>query len=235
MDRRRSLKYLVGGTAAAGFIFTSCNTDNKEHVAGVPEKADNPFNIGRTPEELDRDKAMAESSYFTAEEEALINVLADIIIPADNEYGSATDAEVFTFIDFMAQDRPEEFQIPVRGGLQWINQESIRRFDKSFTQASHDQQIEIVEDIAYPFDVDPTYSQGARFFSTLRNLVACGYFSSKEGVECLGYMGNTPHVWDGVPQEVLDKHGLAYDQKTLDQCVDQSKRNEKMDWSTYEL
>lgn len=234
MDRRRTLKYLVAGAAATGFIFTSCNDSDKHKVAGVPKKADNPFTIGRTAEELERDKALIAGSYFTTNEKALINILADIIIPADDQFGSATGTDIVTFIDFMALDR-SEFQTPLRGGLQWINQESRRRFNKEFSDATKDQQIEIVEDIAYPYDTDPKFSQGAHFFSTLRDLVACGYFTSKEGVAYLGYMGNTPHVWDGVPQEVLDEHGLAYDQKTLDECVDQSKRNETMDWSGYEL
>lgn len=234
MDRRRTLKYLVAGTAATGFILTSCNEKESRELTGVPKKAENPFTIGRTTEELVRDKALIESSYFTKEEAVLINILADIIIPADDQFGSATDTDVFSFIDFMALDRPA-FQIPLRGGLQWINQESRRRFDIDFKDISQDQKIEIIEDIAYPHDVDPKFSQGAKFFSILRDLVACGYFSSKEGVACIGYMGNTPHVWDGVPQEVLDKHGLAYDQKTLEECVDQSKRNETMDWSEYQL
>lgn len=234
MDRRRTLKYLMAGTAATGFIFTACDSKKSNQVVGVPKKADNPFNIGRTTEELERDKALIEDSYFTTDEVALINVLADIIIPADDEFGSATDTDVITFIDFMALDKPD-YQIPLRGGLQWINHESRMRFNKDFVDTTHDQQILIVEDIAYPLVADPAYSQGVRFFSILRDLVACGYFSSKEGVACLGYMGNTPHVWDGVPQEVLDKHDLSYDQKTLDECVDQSKRNETMDWTAYEL
>lgn len=232
MDRRRSLRYLMAGAAATGFIFTACDPKESTRIAEVPRKADNPFTIGRTAEELLRDKDLKAGSYFTSEEEVLINILADIIIPSDDKFGSATDTDVFTFIDFMALDRPE-FQLPLRGGLQWIDHESRRRHNLSFVNISPSQQIEIVGDIAYPFDVAPEYTQGAKFFSTLRNLVACGYFTSKEGIACLGYMGNTPHVWDGVPQEVLDKHGLRYDQKTLDECVDQSTRNETMDWSTY--
>lgn len=236
MDRRRSLRYIVAGTAATGLVFTSCNTSDKKQgaVEGVPEKANNPFGIGRTPEELERDIALAEADYFTAEEIALINVLADIIIPADDEYKAASETGVAEFIDFMALDRPG-YQVPLRGGLQWINHESRIRFNKEFADATKEEQIQIVEDIAYPHDADPKFAAGARFFSTLRNLVVCGYFSSKEGIACLGYMGNTPNVWDGVPQEVLDKHGLAYDQKTLDECIDQSTRNEVMDWSGYQL
>ena len=234
MDRRRSLRYLIAGAATTGFLFTACEPEDKNKVAGVPKKPENPFNIGRTEEELERDMALVASSFFTSDEEALINVLADIIVPKDGQFGSATESDVFTFIDFMALDKPE-YQLPLRGGLQWINHESRRRFNSQFVNITPNQQIEIVEDIAYPFDVKPEFTQGAKFFSILRDLVACGYFTSKIGVSYLGYMGNTPHVWDGVPQEVLDAHGLAYDQKTLDECIDQSTRNEIMDWSNYEL
>lgn len=234
MDRRQSLRYLMAGAAATGFIFSACDTDQNQNIAGVPRKMENPFGFDRTPEELERDLALVEARFFTEDEEKLINVLADIIIPADDTYGSATDAEVFTFIDFMALDRPE-FQLPLRGGLQWINRESLRRFDKNFVNLSSEQQIEIVEDIAYPFDVHPQFTHGARFFSTLRDLVACGYFTSKKGIAYIEYMGNTPHVWDGVPQEVLDEHGLAYDEDLLPIYVDQSRRNEIMDWSDYVL
>ncbi len=237
MDRRRSLRYLIAGTAATGLVFTGCSTSDKNNgsVEGVPKKANNPFNIGRTPEELKRDKALSETNYFTSDEMVLINVLADIIVPADGKFKAASETGVSEFIDFMANDRPGEYQVPLRGGLQWINHESQRRFNKKFADASKEEQIQIVEDIAYPHDTDPQFTAGARFFSTLRNLVVCGYYSSEEGMACLGYMGNTPNAWDGVPQEVLDKHGLVYDQKTLDECVDQSKRNEVMDWNGYEL
>ena len=228
------MRYLMAGAAATGFIFSACDSDQNQNLAGVPRKMENPFGFDRTPEELERDLALVESRFFTQDEEKLINVLADIIIPADDTYGSATDAEVFTFIDFMALDRPE-FQLPLRGGLQWINRESLRRFNKDFVNLSTEQQIAIVEDIAYPFDIKPQFSHGARFFSTLRDLVACGYFTGNEGIAYIEYMGNSPHVWDGVPQEVLDEHGLAYEEDLLPIYVDQSRRNELMDWSDYVL
>src|SRR5690606_11502936 len=129
MDRRRSLKYIVTGAVASGFVLAACGPEESQKLARVLKKVDNPFTIGRTTEELKRDAALVTGSFFTAEEEALINVLADIIIPADDTYGAATDTHVFTFIDFMALDKPE-FQVRLRGGLQWINQESRRRFGK---------------------------------------------------------------------------------------------------------
>jgi hypothetical protein len=50
------------------------------------------------------------------------------------------------------------------------------------------------------------------------------------GIEDLGYIGNSPNIWDGVPEEVLKEHGLSYDQEWLSKCVDQSKRDVLAEW-----
>ena len=55
----------------------------------------------------------------------------------------------------------------------------------------------------------PEFSHGVRFFTSMRDLVAAGFFSSKVGVADLQYMGNVPHKWDGPPPEVLQKLGVG--------------------------
>ena len=51
---------------------------------------------------------------------ATITFLADIIIPKDEVSGSASDAKVPDFIEFIVKDKPEH-QMPMRGGLDgWI-------------------------------------------------------------------------------------------------------------------
>jgi len=45
----------------------------------------------------------------------------------------------------------------------------------------------------------------------MRDLVAAGFWSSKVGVKDIGYIGNMPNVWNGAPQNVLDKLGVKYD------------------------
>ena len=64
----------------------------------------------------------------------------------------------------------------------------------------------------------------------MRDLVVTGYFTSEVGLKDLGYMGNSPNVWDGIPQDVLDDHGMAYEEAWLAKCIDQSKRNETAVW-----
>ena len=73
------------------------------------------------------------------------------------------------------------------------------------------QQLQIVDDIAYPEKAKPIHSQGVAFFNLMRNLTASGYYTSKIGIADLGYMGNTPNVWEGVPADVLKQYGLSYE------------------------
>jgi hypothetical protein len=133
----------------------------------------------------------------------------DIIIPKDEKSGSASEAGVPAFIEFMAKDRPEEFQTPLRGGLSWLDNQAKRRFEKTFIEISDAQRIEIVEDIAYPNRKKPGMSQGVVFFNLMRNLTASGFWTSKIGIQDLGYQGNVPNQWDGPPADVLKQYGLG--------------------------
>jgi hypothetical protein len=61
--------------------------------------------------------------------------------------------------------------------------------------------------------------QGIAFFSLMRDLTASGFYTSEIGVKDLGYAGNTPNKWNGVPDEVLKQYGLAYSEKELKECA----------------
>jgi hypothetical protein len=95
----------------------------------------------------------------------------------------------------------------------------MKMFNKPFSACSSDQQIEIVDQIAFPDEAKPEMQQGVAFFNRMRDLTACGFFTSKIGIADLGYAGNKPNQWDGVPQEVLDQYGMKYDERTLKESV----------------
>ena len=63
----------------------------------------------------------------------------------------------------------------------------------------------------------------------MRNLVVTGYFTSAVGIKELGYQGNQPNVWDGVPEDVLKEHGFSY-ADWEDKFADQAKRNDTAIW-----
>lgn len=218
MNRRKSIKALLAGTVSAGVILEACNhidqkkTEVKTAAAAAPNEAD------RMAEEIVYNKKLKEENFFTKEEMATITILADIIIPRDEFSGNASDAKVPDFIEFIVKDKPEH-QVPMRGGLRWLDLLSLRRFDKSFTSLSENQRLEIMDEIAYPARVKVEYKQGAAFFSLMRNLTISGFYTTPMGVKDIGYLGNIPNQWNGVPDDVLKKHQLMYSEKELKECV----------------
>ena len=204
MKRRDTLKALSWGSLGMAVLPTT-------NLVAAPTEPQ-PFKTtpARVPEEIERDKKLAADKFFTVAELATITALCDIIIPAEGKHGSASKVGVPAFIEFMVKDQPN-YQTPLRGGLKWLDNQCLKRFGKEFVLCAAKQRIEVIDDIAYPEDAKPEMSQGVAFFSQMRNLTVTGYFTTKTGFEDLGYVGNTPNAWDGVPQEVLDKYGLKYD------------------------
>lgn len=164
-------------------------------------------NAHRQPIELDKEKALNAEKFFTAHEMATLTVLCDIIIPKDDRSGSASDAGVPGFIEFMAKDKPDN-QVPLRGGLRWLDLQCLNRYQNPFKDCNKQQQTEMVDAIAYPANAKPEMMQGVAFFDRLRGLTATGFFTSKMGVEDLGYVGNRPNRWEGVPQDIIRQYGL---------------------------
>jgi gluconate 2-dehydrogenase gamma chain len=215
MDRRKYIKSIVVGTTAAGLLLQSCKTEKPEVKAPVKPSID------RTPEEAEREKKLMGDKFFDEHEMATITLLADIIIPQDEKSGSASQAKVPEFIEFIVKDMPAH-QVPMRGGLRWLDLQCMRRFNADFVSCSHDNQIAIIDDIAFPELARPEMQPGVAFFSLMRDLTATGFFTSEIGLKDLDYQGNRPNQWDGVPQEVLDQYGLQYDQRTLEISVKHS-------------
>lgn len=148
--------------------------------------------------------------FYTAEEFALARVLADLIIPADERSGSASDAGVPEFLDFLMTAYPD-MQEPMRKGLAWMDAASLSRFQKAFVACSPEEQARLLDEIAYPKRAAATAKDGVTFFSRFRDLTASGFWSSKVGVKDLQYMGNVPQAsWAGCPPEALAKLGVSY-------------------------
>ena len=129
---------------------------------------------------------------------------------ADERSGGASDAGVPEFLDFVLAEEMTD-PVRVRGGLAWLDSECTDRFSRRFVEADESQRGQVLDDIAWPGRARPELSQGAAFFTAFRDLVASGFWSSKVGVEDLGYRGNVPLAeWTGCPEEQLRKLGVSY-------------------------
>ncbi|MDY7395168.1 gluconate 2-dehydrogenase subunit 3 family protein [Aureibaculum sp. 2210JD6-5] len=228
MNRRDTIKSLLLGSVAVGLTVQGCAPKEDNSVKEQPKANDGNF-YGRTPEEAARDKRLQEEVFFNDHELETIAVLCDIILPKNDEFGSASDAKVPDFIEFIVKDMPYH-QMPIRGGIMWLDNYCNKNYDKEFKKCSNTEQLAVCDLIAYPKKTLPEHKQGEKFFTKMRNLTLTGYFTSKMGIQDLGYKGNTPNVWDGVPEDVLKAHGFEYDAAWLAKCVDQSKRGDLAKW-----
>ncbi|MGK0363069.1 MAG: gluconate 2-dehydrogenase gamma chain [Saprospiraceae bacterium] len=231
MNRRNTIKTILAGTVATGLTAAGCKTEPGEEVkAPLSDYRAKVSEKGQTPEEKERDaKLFAEGNFFTEHEAATIAVLADIIVPEDETGPKATDTGVVEFIDFMMWDLPDN-QDPMRGGLKWLDYHCAMNHDAAFINLPLEKQTAVLDLIAYPDDTLPEHKHGEKFFSLIRNMVMTGYFTSKAGTADVGYAGNFANFWDGVPDEVLKKHGLEYDARTLEICIKAEDRETMATW-----
>lgn len=194
VNRRQALG-LIGAAAAGSLAFTWSPGEVARAARWVRSRAGAQ---ARSPQ------------FFTTHEWRTVRLLADIIIPRDERSGSATDAGVPEFIDFIMTDgNDEQRQTAMRGGLAWLDTECRERYGSDFVECDESQRTAVLDDIAYPDRAPAGMSHGVRFFTSFRNLTATGFWSSKMGIQDLQYMGNVAiSEWQGCPPEQLEKLGL---------------------------
>ncbi|MCY4216155.1 MAG: gluconate 2-dehydrogenase subunit 3 family protein [Flavobacteriaceae bacterium] len=223
MDRRESIRSLVLGSLAGSILFESCTDDHTEELVDKIWE----YQYGRNPQELEVDHQLLKEQFFESSEIQMITTLSELILPPTPQ-GTIQQAKVPEFIEFMAKDYPP-FQLTIRGGLMWLNNYCNRAYGTNFISSTVQHQKQLLDQIAYP---DPNVKQQkfeVNFFSLMRNLVVTGYFTSQVGIKELGYVGNIPNLWDGVPDDVLEKHGFSYDDWS-DKFHDPSKSSEIAEW-----
>ena len=176
-----------------------------------------PFVFAITPEEAAYAAAQVAQAkpyalrFFTPREYATVVALSDLIIPRDARSASASEAGAPEFIDYIVAEQSAR-QTAMRGGLVWLDTECRRRFDKAFVDCTDAERRQVADDIAWPRKARPEMSQGVAFFTAMRDLVATGFWSSRVGVDDLGYLGNRPvGEFPGAPAAILKQLGVTYD------------------------
>ena len=198
MSRREALRIVTSAPAAAALVWTRAEAEEaREHAEQARTAAvqtARPF----------------KPAFFSDHEYATVGVLVDLIIPRDERSGSATDAGVPEFMDFMMIDQPAR-QVAMRGGLAMIDRLSEARFDKPFVNGADGERRQVLDEIAYTSAPDAGLSHEIAFFSSFRDLTASGFWTTKMGIADLQYKGNVfVDEWAGCPTAALDKLGVKY-------------------------
>ncbi len=203
---RREILRLLGVSAVAPAFLAGCRDD--EAGAAAAHHAEHRARGEMVP------AIGAEPQFFTEHEFETVRMLADYVLPADERGPSASEVGAPEFIDFVMTDEllgnPTDRQTAMRGGLAWLDTQSRRATGVRFTEATDAQRRQLLDRIAYPDDADPADAAGVAFFNRFRDYVATGYFSSPQGIEDLGYIGNVARpTWPGCPAEVARHIGLT--------------------------
>jgi hypothetical protein len=145
----------------------------------------------------------------------MVEHLAEMIIPEDETPG-AKQAGVAEFIDFMVANRVavstsreirstddaiaagNEAQTRFLAGLEWMNARSRWEFKQDFMDLTREQQNSLLEELAYKAKFTPTTESGRAFFQMIRDYTVVGYYTTKIGLESLGYPGLRA-VWPSMP------------------------------------
>ncbi len=204
LNRRMAMKVMVAlGLASTGVASgQQARLETKPNVGPAGTLSDPELKQAIVPWE----RTLSEAQLAT------LAVLCDLILPADRRSPSASQLGAHEFIDEWVS-APYERQVQDRGvlldGLDWLDGESNRRFGSSFVNVTADRRHQICQDICNLPDATEPYRLGARFFALVRDLTATAFWTTQEGMDDLGYVGNVPlPKWEAPPKAVLEHLGL---------------------------
>jgi gluconate 2-dehydrogenase gamma chain len=153
--------------------------------------------------------------FFSSDHYRLVEHIAELIIPAEGTPG-AREAGVAEFVDFMVANRVavsprceirstqdairqgDDAQAQFIVGLDWINAHSKSEFASHFLDATPQQQAGLLEELAYKAKFKPTTEMGRDFFQLMRDYTVVGYYTTKIGLQSLGYPGLRT-AWPSMP------------------------------------
>jgi len=123
--------------------------------------------------------AQYKPQFFSDHEYGTVERLTELIIPSDGTPG-AREAGVAEFVDFMvAHDRSQQYKL--RTGLTWLNGHAERTLGSPFLALAGEQQIALLEPLAYKTKYRGGEEDGRTFFHAIRELTVMGFYSSEIG------------------------------------------------------
>ena len=212
IDRRQALKW-IGAAAAAAAIFPHASAQDK--LPRPASTAPGGQRIGTDPV-LNKNYVPGDlwPLTLTSKQRKAAASLTDLILPPNNPGDKLPsqlgvqefiDEWISSPYDETLNDRPV-----ITEGLDWLDAEAQRRFQKDFADLAEPQKCAIADDICGKTAVKKEFKSAQNFFGRFRYLAASGYYTTPQGWKDVGYVGNVPTVnFDGPTPEALKHLGLA--------------------------
>lgn len=137
-------------------------------------------------------------------------MLADMILPGTETAPPPSALGIAEFVDeWVSAPYPEQQadRSVIFEGLAWIDAEAGRRWQRDFLKLQPSQQEQLIEAMV-PKDIKDLANPEERFFHRLRFVIVGAYYTTPEGFDDIGYIGNValpsyPPV-TGAEKEILD-------------------------------
>jgi hypothetical protein len=154
---------------------------------------------------------------LTEHEYKTVTRLAELIVPADGDNGSAVDGGAPEFIDLLCSQN-ERMAAIYTGGLLWLDRRMRQQHSTDFVGATEAQQTAMLdalvatergempdEEEAVTAEASATaeLAPGVHFFGWIRRMTVDAYYTSPVGIKDVGYIGNTALSEYTVPQEAV--------------------------------
>ena len=142
---------------------------------------------------------------FNEHEFKSLQNLSNWIIPPDERSKGGIEAGAAEFIDLMAGE-DEKLRAAFTGGIAWLDHEMRTRHGNTFLDCTPAEQKKMLDLIAWRDKAPKDLAPGVAFFALMRGWTVDAFYSSKAGVDDLGYVGNTAVAeFNGCPEEVVKK------------------------------
>ncbi len=174
-------------------------------------------------EQAAHERASAGGTYkpklLTDHEYKTVTRLAELIVPADGDNGSAVDAGAPEFIDLLCSQNEKMAEI-YSGGLLWLDRYANTAHGSDFAGASEAQQTAMLDalveagrsashdnddddDESEAYDDSDDLTPGVRFFGWIRRMTVDAYYTSPIGIKDINYIGNQALSEYKVPEEAI--------------------------------
>jgi hypothetical protein len=167
-------------------------------LAGIPADAAQHVHE-HAAEEKQKAGGVYTPRHFNDHEYATVRRLSELIIPKDEVSGSAVEAGAPEFIDLIASNN-DAIGLRLTGGLAWLDHHT----GKTFLELTPQEQIKLLDAIAYRKNASPETSQGIEFFRWIRRLTTDAFYTSPIGIKDVGYVGNKGMTSFQVPAAAIE-------------------------------